>query len=146
MRSSSIKSVSYTHLPCILCQISISHRYRDSRFVLFFQCIIKSPAHDAHKGGIFKLHATLDILWQYNGAVMIPFMAGDVYKRQLLISRGLSFISNDIVSRPQERLHLMGVKTSYCNSFRFFCIFFLLLICLLYTSYKIFIIINMCKK
>lgn len=60
--------------PCILCQISISHRYRDSRFVLFFQCIIKSPAHDAHKGGIFKLHATLDILWQYNGAVRHFFM------------------------------------------------------------------------
>ena len=60
----------------IFCDISVCIMHRDIRLILFFQCVVECPAHDTHKCSIFKLHAMLDILWQYNSAIMIPFMAG----------------------------------------------------------------------
>ena len=58
---------------------------------------MERPPHDAHECGVAERHATLDVLWQFYGSLMVSRMAGLAERNQIVWYVAARFSTLDVV-------------------------------------------------
>lgn len=105
----------------VLCDIPVGHvpAYA-KRQICVLQFVEKCPAHDAHKCGIRKLHATVDGLWKLYSPFVITLVAGFAQSNEVVwsVTAGLTaldmvHVENLVVGFALTALAFMSIAEEY---------------------------------